>query len=94
MSLQERSATDRVLADRDRYVAAGVATPQLVVDRAEGARIWDVDGREYIDFAGGLGCQNTGHGLPTTPVGKVNVAPSSCMSWMLDSPICKIRAAE
>ncbi len=65
MSLQERSATDRVLADRERYVAAGVATPQLVVDRAEGARIWDVDGREYIDFAGGLGCQNTGHGLPT-----------------------------
>jgi 4-aminobutyrate aminotransferase len=65
MSLQERSATDRVLADRERYVAAGVATPQLVVDRAEGARIWDVDGRVYIDFAGGLGCQNTGHGLPT-----------------------------
>ena len=65
MSLQERSATDRVLAERERYVAAGVATPQLVVDRAEGARIWDVDGREYIDFAGGLGCQNTGHNLPT-----------------------------
>jgi 4-aminobutyrate aminotransferase / (S)-3-amino-2-methylpropionate transaminase / 5-aminovalerate transaminase len=65
MSLQERSATDRVLADRDRYVAVGVATPQLVVERAEGARIWDVDGREYIDFAGGLGCQNTGHRLPT-----------------------------
>src|SRR5919201_1768778 len=65
MSLQERSATDRVLAERERYVAAGVATPQLVVDRAEGARIWDVDGREYIDFAGGLGCQNAGHNLPT-----------------------------
>jgi 4-aminobutyrate aminotransferase / (S)-3-amino-2-methylpropionate transaminase / 5-aminovalerate transaminase len=65
MSLQERSATDRVLAERERYVAVGVATPQLVVDRAEGARIWDVDGREYIDFAGGLGCQNTGHNLPT-----------------------------
>jgi 4-aminobutyrate aminotransferase / (S)-3-amino-2-methylpropionate transaminase / 5-aminovalerate transaminase len=64
MSLQERSATDRVLAARERYVAVGVATPQLVVERAEGARIWDVDGREYIDFAGGLGCQNTGHGLP------------------------------
>ncbi len=24
----------------------------------------DVDGREYIDFAGGLACQNTGHGFP------------------------------
>src|SRR4029453_221247 len=64
MSLQERSATARVLAARERYVAAGVATPTLVVDRADGARIWDVDGREYIDFAGGLGCPNTGHGLP------------------------------
>ena len=65
MSLRERSATDRVLAAREQYVAAGVSTPPLVVERAEGARIWDVDGREYIDFAGGLGCQNTGHGLPT-----------------------------
>jgi 4-aminobutyrate aminotransferase/(S)-3-amino-2-methylpropionate transaminase len=65
MSLQERSATDRVLAAREQYVAAGISTPPLVVERAEGARIWDADGREYIDFAGGLGCQNTGHGLPT-----------------------------
>src|ERR671935_720665 len=65
MALRERSATDRVLAARERYVAAGISTPPLVVERAEGARIWDADGREYIDFAGGLGCQNAGHGLPT-----------------------------
>jgi len=64
MALQERSATDAVVVARERYVAAGVATPPLVVARAEGARIEDVDGRTYIDFAGGLGCQNTGHGLP------------------------------
>ena len=64
MALQEVRASDRVIAARDRFVARGVATPALVVDRAEGARVWDVDGREYVDFAGGLGCQNTGHGLP------------------------------
>ena len=64
MSLRERSATDKVLDARERYVAAGVATPPLVVARAEGARVEDVDGKTYIDFAGGLGCQNTGHGLP------------------------------
>ena len=64
MSLRERSATDKVLDARERYVAAGVSTPPLVVARAEGARIEDVDGNTYIDFAGGLGCQNTGHGLP------------------------------
>ena len=63
MSLQERTASERLAVERERYVARGVATPPLVVDRAEGARIWDVDGKSYIDFAGGLGCHNTGHGL-------------------------------
>ncbi|MGH3040777.1 MAG: 4-aminobutyrate--2-oxoglutarate transaminase [Gaiellaceae bacterium] len=64
MALRERSATDAVIEARERYVAAGVATPPFVVARAEGARIEDADGRSYIDFAGGLGCQNAGHGLP------------------------------
>ncbi|HEX7625416.1 MAG TPA: aspartate aminotransferase family protein [Gaiellaceae bacterium] len=64
MSLQERSATERVQEARERYVARGISTPPLVVDRAEGARVWDVEGREYIDFAGGLGCANLGHNLP------------------------------
>jgi 4-aminobutyrate aminotransferase len=63
MSVEQRaSAADRVLAERERYVARGVATPPLVVDRAEGARVWDVDGREFLDFAGGIACQNLGHG--------------------------------
>jgi 4-aminobutyrate aminotransferase len=63
MSVEERaSAAERVLTARERYVARGVATPSLVVDRAEGARVWDVDGREFLDFAGGIACQNLGHG--------------------------------
>jgi 4-aminobutyrate aminotransferase / (S)-3-amino-2-methylpropionate transaminase / 5-aminovalerate transaminase len=63
-SLEQHAATERVQEARERYVAHGVSTPPLVVARAEGARIWDVDGREYIDFAGGLGCQNLGHNTP------------------------------
>jgi len=47
-----------------RYVAPGVSTPRLVVAYAEGARITDVDGRSFIDFAGGIGCQNLGHRHP------------------------------
>jgi len=63
MSVEERaSAGEQVLAARERYVARGVSTPTLVVDRAEGARVWDVDGREFLDFAGGIACQNLGHG--------------------------------
>src|SRR5215210_1417445 len=64
MSIRERTGSEAEIAARERYVARGIATPPLVVARAEGARIEDVDGRSYIDFAGGLGCQNTGHGLP------------------------------
>jgi len=68
MAVHETTATERVVADRERYVARGVATTPLVVARAEGARIWDVDGREYVDFAGGLGCQNTGHGFAAAAI--------------------------
>jgi 4-aminobutyrate aminotransferase / (S)-3-amino-2-methylpropionate transaminase / 5-aminovalerate transaminase len=68
MAISEQTASAQVVADRERYVARGIATTPLVVARAEGALIWDVDGREYVDFAGGLGCQNTGHGFAATAI--------------------------
>jgi 4-aminobutyrate aminotransferase / (S)-3-amino-2-methylpropionate transaminase / 5-aminovalerate transaminase len=68
MAIGERTASERIAAERQRYVARGIATTPLVVARAEGARVWDVDGREYVDFAGGLGCQNTGHGFAAAAI--------------------------
>jgi len=68
MATTERTDSERIVAERERYVARGVATTPLVVARAEGARVWDVDGREYVDFAGGLGCQNTGHGFAAAAI--------------------------
>jgi 4-aminobutyrate aminotransferase / (S)-3-amino-2-methylpropionate transaminase / 5-aminovalerate transaminase len=68
MSIREQTRSEAVIAARERYVARGISTPPIVVARAEGARIEDVDGRTYIDFAGGLGCQNTGHGLATQAI--------------------------
>jgi 4-aminobutyrate aminotransferase len=68
MSIREQTRSEAVIAARERYVARGIATPPLVVARAEGARIEDVDGRSYIDFAGGLGCQNTGHGFAAAAI--------------------------
>ncbi len=43
--------------------AAYHATPVFVA-KAEGAVIEDVDGNRFIDFAGGIGCLNTGHRAP------------------------------
>jgi 5-aminovalerate/4-aminobutyrate aminotransferase len=68
MATAQQTSSERVTAERRRYVARGVATTPLVVDRAEGARLWDVDGKEYVDFAGGLGCQNTGHGFASAAI--------------------------
>ncbi len=66
VATESRSA--EIVSGRERYVARGVATTPLVVARAEGARVWDADGREYVDFAGGLGCQNTGHGFAAAAI--------------------------
>jgi 4-aminobutyrate aminotransferase len=57
------TTSERIAAERERFVARGVSAPKLVVAAAEGARITDVDGRSFVDFAGGIACQNTGHGF-------------------------------
>src|ERR1051325_8725645 len=59
MRAPEHVGSADVLAERARWVPRGVSTPALVVARAEGARIEDVDGRSFVDFAGGIGCPNT-----------------------------------
>ena len=64
MAVEQGTSSQRVIAARERHVARGIATTPVVVARAEGARVEDIDGKTYIDFAGGLGCQNTGHGFP------------------------------
>ncbi len=52
-------------AMRSRSVASGYASATgCYVDRAEGASVWDVDGKEYIDFAGGIAVMNVGHSHP------------------------------
>lgn len=37
---------------------------EIFADRAQGAEVWDVEGRRYIDFAGGIAVLNTGHRHP------------------------------
>jgi 4-aminobutyrate aminotransferase/(S)-3-amino-2-methylpropionate transaminase len=61
MAVQQGSKTEALLEKRDRYVARGVSIAPIFADHAHGARLTDVDGREYIDFAGGIGVLNLGH---------------------------------
>src|SRR5436190_1643493 len=65
MRVEDRVSSDSVRQARDRFVPRGVSGTELVVTRAWGARIWDAEGREYLDFGGGIACQNLGHGNAT-----------------------------
>jgi 4-aminobutyrate aminotransferase/(S)-3-amino-2-methylpropionate transaminase len=52
-------------ARRDNAVARAVSfSSTFVAERAENAEVWDVEGNRYIDFCGGIGCQNVGHRNP------------------------------
>jgi 4-aminobutyrate aminotransferase/(S)-3-amino-2-methylpropionate transaminase len=51
-----------LLERRQQFVARGVAsTMNVFAAKADGAIIEDVDGNQYIDFAGGIGTMNIGH---------------------------------
>ncbi len=52
-------------ARREAAVPRGVGhTHQIFIDRGENAEIWDVEGKRYLDFAGGIAVLNTGHRHP------------------------------
>ncbi len=60
------NATNQALAAR-RNIAVSQGVPNMApifAETARGALITDVEGKNYIDFAGGIGVQNSGHCHP------------------------------
>jgi 4-aminobutyrate aminotransferase/(S)-3-amino-2-methylpropionate transaminase len=59
------SSNSGLFARRIAAVPRGVShvTP-IAADRAFNAEIWDVEGKRYVDFAGGIAVLNTGHRHP------------------------------
>lgn len=62
ISAQEKTKTAALYKRRKQLIpdALGIFNPSSAV-RAKNATIWDADGRELIDFAGGIGVMNAGH---------------------------------
>jgi 4-aminobutyrate aminotransferase/(S)-3-amino-2-methylpropionate transaminase len=53
---------DALMKERNQHVPQGpFNTHPIFAQKAKGALITDVEGREYIDFAGGIGVANIGH---------------------------------
>jgi 4-aminobutyrate aminotransferase/(S)-3-amino-2-methylpropionate transaminase len=63
---REPQATNAMLmARRNAAIPRGVGhSHQIFIAKADNAEIWDVEGRRFIDFAGGIAVLNTGHRNP------------------------------
>jgi 4-aminobutyrate aminotransferase len=59
------SLNEQLMARKAAATPRGVGVMgSFFADRAENAELWDVEGRRYIDFAGGIAVMNTGHCNP------------------------------
>src|ERR1700757_2579791 len=63
---RETSLRNAALMARRRAAIApgGGQAHEIFDDHASDCEVWDVEGRRYVDFAGGIGVVNTGHCHP------------------------------
>ena len=51
-------------AQESKYYMHVVNRQPVVIERGEGARVWDVNGKEYLDFLAGISVCSVGHCHP------------------------------
>jgi acetylornithine/N-succinyldiaminopimelate aminotransferase len=56
--------THEIIGQFDQYVIANYTRYPVVLVRGEGSRVWDADGKEYLDLFPGWGCGAIGHCPP------------------------------
>ena len=60
--VKSKKTNQYLIAERNKHVPLGpFNTHPIFITKAKGAIITDVEGKEYIDFAGGIGVANVGH---------------------------------
>src|SRR5246500_2431945 len=85
-----------LFSEARRYIPGGVNSPvrafrnvggePFFVTKAKGSRLWDVDGREYIDFVGTWGPAILGH-APEIVVEAVQKAAANGLSFGIPNPL-------
>lgn len=65
MLTQTQKTNAALMARRQAAIPRGVGqSHEVFIARGVNAEVWDVEGRRYIDFAGGIAVLNTGHCHP------------------------------
>ena len=52
------------IAEERRYLFQNYGRQPVVIERGQGTRVWDTEGKEYLDFVGGLAVNVLGHAHP------------------------------
>jgi glutamate-1-semialdehyde 2,1-aminomutase len=91
-----KSRSSELFNTAQKYIPGGVNSPvrafrnvdskPFFVGRAKGAKIWDVDGREYIDYVGSWGPAILGH-APKVVVDAVGEAATRGLSFGIPNPL-------
>src|SRR6266852_6246241 len=89
------SRSSKLFANAQRCIPGGVNSPvrafrnvggePFFVERASGSKIWDLDGREYIDYVGSWGPAILGH-APKVVVDAVCDAATRGLSFGIPNP--------
>jgi len=58
---RRQSAAEQIRADESRYLINTYRRPAIVFTRGRGCRLYDSEGREYLDFLGGIAVNALGH---------------------------------
>jgi LysW-gamma-L-lysine/LysW-L-ornithine aminotransferase len=58
------TSTASIQSLEDEYTSGVYTKRPIAIVRGQGARLWDADGKEYIDCVGGQGAANLGHANP------------------------------
>jgi len=63
-SASKRISPAKILADESRYLVKTYRRPPAVFTHGRGCRLYDSQGREYLDFLGGIAVNALGHAHP------------------------------
>ncbi len=56
--------THELIEDEKKYLIQTYQRPPMIIDRGEGIKVWDLEGREYYDFIGGIAVNSLGYSHP------------------------------
>ena len=60
----QRSKAEKIHRTFEKFVVPSYTRFDLVLERGEGSYVWDVDGKRYLDLAGGIAVCSLGHAHP------------------------------